>query len=312
MAEEGKRVLIFGCGGFVGKYLTDEFTAGGYMVTGSDIRVPEWAGDDFAKADLLSFDEVKALIAGLLPDIIINLAAISSVGQSWKNPQLTISVNVVGSLNILQAVKECYEGKAMPKVMFIGSSEEYAGSDMPVSETSKLDSNSPYGISKMTQESFASLYGREFGIDIYLVRAFNHTGVGQADTFVLPSWCKQAAEIDKSGKPGVINVGNITVRRDFSDVRDIVRAYRLIIEKGVPGKAYNVGSGTAHSLEDMLRTRTALSSQEITVNVDQDRIRPTDTPVICCDNTLIKQELGWVPEHDIYDTLKEMFEYYRK
>ena len=312
MAEAIKKVLIFGAGGFVGKYLTDEFAPGGYEVTGSDIRVPDWADASFSKNDLLNYADVKALIADKLPDVIINLAAISSVGQSWKNPQLTISVNVVGSLNILQAVKECYEAGNMPKVMFIGSSEEYAVSDHPVSETSVLDSNSPYGISKMTQERFASLYGREFGIDVYLVRAFNHTGVGQADTFVLPSWCKQAAEIDKSGKPGTINVGNITVKRDFSDVRDIVRAYRLIIEKGVPGKAYNVGSGTAHSLEDMLKTITALSSQEITVNVDPDRIRPTDTPVICCDNSLIKQELGWAPEHDIYDTLKEMFEHYKR
>lgn len=312
MSEDKKTVLIFGAGGFVGRYLTDELTSNGYQVTGSDIKVPDMAGADFIQSDLLSYDDVRSLIADKLPDIIINLAAISSVGQSWKNPQLTISVNVVGSLNILQAVKECYQGKDMPKVMFIGSSEEYAESDHPVSETSKLDSNSPYGISKMTQERFASLYGREFGIDVYLVRAFNHTGVGQADTFVLPSWCKQAAEIDKSGRPGVMNVGNLKVRRDFSDVRDIVRAYRLIIEKGVPGKAYNVGSGIAHSLEDMLSTITALSSQEITVNVDRARIRPTDTPVICCDNTLIKQELGWAPEHDIFDTLKEMYENYRK
>jgi GDP-4-dehydro-6-deoxy-D-mannose reductase len=247
-----------------------------------------------------------------MPDIIVNLAAISSVGQSWKMPQLTISVNVNGSLNILQAVKDCREEGKAPKVMFIGSSEEYAPASAPVSETSPLDSNSPYGISKMTQESFANLYGREFGIDVYLVRAFNHTGVGQADNFVLPSWCKQAAEIDKSGKPGVMNVGNLKVRRDFSDVRDIVRAYRLIVEKGQPGKAYNVGSGVAHSLEDMLKTITSLSSQEITINVDPARIRPTDTPVICCDNSLIKAELGWAPEHDIFDTLKEMYENYRR
>ena len=311
MADKSK-VLIFGCGGFVGKYLTDELTSNGYEVIGSDIRVPEWADGTFSKNDLLDYDDVRALIARELPGIIINLAAISSVGQSWKNPQLTISVNVVGSLNILQAVKESYEEGDMPKVMFIGSSEEYAPSDSPVSEGSVLDSNSPYGISKMTQESFATLYGREFGIDVYLVRAFNHTGVGQADNFVLPSWCKQAAEIDKSGRPGVMNVGNLKVRRDFSDVRDVVRGYRLVIERGTPGKVYNVGSGVAHSLEDMLRTITSLSAQEITINIDKDRIRPTDTPVICCDNTLIRTELGWAPEHDIYDTLKEMFEYYRR
>lgn len=309
---DGKKVLIFGCGGFVGKYLTDEFTSNGYEVTGSDIRVPEWADDQFISCDLLSAEDVKAVISKVMPDIIVNLAAISSVGQSWKMPQLTISVNVNGSLNILQAVGSCYDKDNMPKVMFIGSSEEYAPASAPVSEISPLDSNSPYGISKMTQESFAALYGREFGIAVYLVRAFNHTGVGQADTFVLPSWCKQAAEIDKSGKPGVMNVGNLKVRRDFSDVRDIVRAYRLIVEKGQPGKAYNVGSGVAHSLEDMLKTITSLSSQEITINVDPARIRPTDTPVICCDNSLIKAELGWAPEHDIFDTLKEMYENYRK
>ena len=309
---DGKKVLIFGCGGFVGKYLTDEFTSNGYEVTGSDIRVPEWADDQFISCDLLSAEDVTAVISKVMPDIIVNLAAISSVGQSWKMPQLTISVNVNGSLNILQAVGSCYDKDNMPKVMFIGSSEEYAPASAPVSETSPLDSNSPYGISKMTQESFAALYGREFGIDVYLVMAFNHTGVGQADNFVLPSWCKQAAEIDKSGKPGVMNVGNLKVRRDFSDVRDIVRAYRLIVEKGQPGKAYNVGSGVAHSLEDMLKTITSLSSQEITINVDPARIRPTDTPVICCDNSLIRDELGWAPEHDIFDTLKEMYENYRK
>lgn len=309
---DGKKVLIFGCGGFVGKYLTDEFTSNGYEVTGSDIRVPEWADDQFISCDLLSAEDVTAVISKVMPDIIVNLAAISSVGQSWKMPQLTISVNVNGSLNILQAVGSCYDKDNMPKVMFIGSSEEYAPASAPVSETSPLDSNSPYGISKMTQESFANLYGREFGIDVYLVRAFNHTGVGQADNFVLPSWCKQAAEIDKSGKPGVMNVGNLKVRRDFSDVRDIVRAYRLIVEKGQPGKAYNVGSGVAHSLEDMLKTITSLSSQEITINVDPARIRPTDTPVICCDNSLIRSELGWAPEHDIFDTLKEMYENYRR
>ena len=312
MADGMKKVLIFGCGGFVGRYLTDEFTTNGYEVTGSDIRVPAWADDKFISCDLLNAEDVKSVISKVMPDIIVNLAAISSVGQSWKMPQLTISVNVTGSLNILQAVKKCCEGGKKSKVMFIGSSEEYAPSDSPVSEVAPLDSNSPYGISKMTQERFASLYQREFGIDIYLVRAFNHTGVGQADNFVLPSWCKQAAEIDKSGKPGVMNVGNLKVRRDFSDVRDIVKAYRMILEKGVPGKAYNVGSGVAHSLEDMLKTITSLSSQEITVNVDQARIRPTDTPVICCDNSLIREELGWAPEHDIFDTLKEMFEYYRR
>ena len=306
------KVLIFGAGGFVGRYLADEFKANGYRVIGSDIRVPEWADGSFHTNDLLDHDDVRSLISSELPQVIINLAAISSVGQSWKIPQTTISVNVVGSLNILQAVKECYDASSMPKVMFIGSSEEYALSDKPLDEGSPLDANNPYGISKMTQERFANLYRSEYGIKVYCVRAFNHTGIGQADNFVLPSWCKQAAEIDKSGNPGTIKVGNLSVRRDFSDVRDIVRAYRMIIERGDPEKIYNVGSGIAHSLEDMLKRIISYSNVDIKYEVDPARIRPTDTPVICCDNSLIKDELGWSPEFDIYDTLREMFEHYRK
>ncbi len=306
------KVLIFGAGGFVGKYLADEFKANGYQVTGSDIRVPAWADGSFHTNNLLDYDDVKSLISSELPQVIINLAAISSVGQSWKMPQATISVNVVGSLNILQAVKESYDASSMPKVMFIGSSEEYALSDKPLDEESLLDANNPYGISKMTQERFANLYRSEYGIKVYCVRAFNHTGIGQADNFVLPSWCKQAAEIDKSGNPGTIKVGNLSVRRDFSDVRDIVRAYRMIIERGNPEKIYNVGSGTAHSLEDMLKKIISFSSVDIQYEVDPVRIRPTDTPVICCDNSLIKDELCWSPEFDIYDTLRGMFEHYRK
>lgn len=302
-----KTVLIFGAGGFVGPYLAQEFINNGYTVIGSDIAErgnlqPELA---FRKADLLNAVEVKNLIAEVQPSIIINLAAISSVGLSWKIPQTTIQVNVVGSLNILEAAKVL---KPMPKVMFIGSSEEYDISNKPIDENTPLNANNPYGISKVTQERFANMYKAQYGMQIYCVRPFNHTGVGQKETFVLASFCKQAAEIEKSGKPGVIRVGNLSARRDFGHVKDLMRAYRMIVEGDDCNVIYNVGTGKAHSLEKMLEYIVSLSSQPITVEVDPERFRPIDNPYICCNNTKIKHELGWVPEYTVFDALKEMFE----
>ena len=160
-----------------------------------------------------------------------------------------IPVTVPEGTTILEAARK---QPRMPKVLLIGSSEEYAPSDEPLSETSPLDANSPYGVSKVMQERFASLYRARYGMKVYCVRPFNHTGVGQRETFVIPSWCKQAAEISRSGKPGVMRVGNLDVKRDFSDVRDIVRAYRMILESEDCETIYNVGSGKAIALRELL------------------------------------------------------------
>lgn len=303
-------VLIFGIGGFVGKYLSQELLNAGYEVYGSDVIKPESLPEQvrFAEGNLLNSENVEKLISGVKPDMIVNLAAISSVGASWSIPQTTISVNVVGALNILEAARKM-ENK--PKVMFIGSSEEYAVSDKPINEEMPLDANNPYGISKVTQERFAALYRERYGMKVYCVRPFNHTGIGQKDSFVLPSFCKQAAEIEKSGKPGTIQVGNLAAKRDFSHVKDIVRAYRLIIEQDDCTKIYNVGSGVAYGLDEMLNYIVGLSTQKISVETDPARFRPVDTPVICCDRNLIGRELGWEPEFTVFDALKEMYEYYR-
>jgi GDP-4-dehydro-6-deoxy-D-mannose reductase len=302
-----KKVLIFGIGGFVGRYLSEEFKKNGYEVAGSDVRrtdsIPEYVS--FTAADLLDGDAVKALVADVSPDMIINLAAISSVGLSWKIPQTTVSVNVVGALNVLEAARALPE---KPKVMFIGSSEEYQAADSPMDENTPLDANNPYGISKVTQERFARLYRSQYGMKVYCVRPFNHTGVGQRDSFVLPSFCKQAAEISKSGAPGVIHVGNLSAKRDFSDVRDIVRAYRMIIESDESDTIYNVGSGQAYGLDELLNYIVSLSPQKIDVQVDPERVRPIDTPLICCDHSLITERLGWKPKYTIFDTLKSMYE----
>ena len=162
----------------------------------------------------------------------------------------------------------------------------------------------------MAQEKFAEVYRERYGMQIYCVRPFNHTGIGQRDSFVLPSFCKQAAVIERSGKPGTIKVGNLAAERDFSDVRDIVRAYRMIIENSDCTRIYNVGSGKAYKLSELLNYIVSLSKQKITVEIDPERFRPVDTQVICCNHELISKELGWKPKYSIFDTLKGMFDSY--
>ena len=304
------RVLIFGAGGFVGSYLCKEFLNNGYKVSGTDkgegSALPSEV--DFYKTDLMQVNEVEKLIGQIQPDIIVNLAAISSVGASWNMPQTTMAINVIGALNIMEAARK---SEQKPRILFVGSSEEYVISENPLDENTQLNANNPYGISKVTQEQLAKLYREQYGLKIYCVRPFNHTGIGQKDTFVLPSFCKQVAEIDKSGKDGKIQVGNLKVKRDFSHVKDVVRAYRMIVENDNCNQIYNVGSGNAYSLEDMLTYIIGLSDQNIEIEVDQNRIRPTDQPVICCDRSLIGKELGWEPQYNVYDALREMYECYR-
>ncbi len=301
-----EKVLIFGAGGFVGAYLSREFLDHGYTVVGSD-RTSEAAmpeGVSYYPADLLKAADVEAVVRAVQPDIIVNLAAISSVGASWSMPQDTMEVNVIGALNLLEAARKA---ERKPKLLFVGSSEEYVITEQAIDEHTEINAGNPYGISKVAQENFAALYRERFGLPVYCVRPFNHTGVGQRDSFVLPSFCKQAAEIERSGQPGTIRVGNLRVRRDFSHVKDIVRAYRMILESDDCRRIYNVGSGTAYRLDELLSFICGLSHQPIRIEEDPARFRPSDQPRVCCDHRRITQELGWMPEYTVYDALKEMY-----
>lgn len=261
-----EKVLIFGASGFVGSYLSQEFLNHDYEVYGSDKNVTEMLPKEveFQISDILNSIQTEKLIGEINPDIIVNLAAISSVGASWNIPQATIDINVIGALNIMEAARKV---EKKPKIMFIGSSEEYIASSLPINENTPLNASNPYGISKISLERFAKLYRDQYGLNIYCVRPFNHTGVGQRESFVLPSFCKQVAKIEKSRKSGVINVGNISVKRDFSHVKDIVRAYRVIVESDCCEVVYNVGSGKAYSLEKMLEYIISLSSQKIEIQM---------------------------------------------
>lgn len=286
---------VIGAGGFVGGYLVKELEAAGHKVSAVDI--PE--------VNLLDKNSIDSLLENTKPDYVVNLAAISSVGASWKDPASTIQVNVVGTLNLLDSIAK-YCPKA--KTLLIGSAEEYAQKSTPLSESCDREASNPYGISKIAQENFAELYRKKYGMQIVCTRSFNHTGVGQKTTFALPSFVKQIADIEKSGKPGAIKVGNLEAFRDFSDVRDVVHVYRMLLENNTEFDVYNVGSGIAHKVGDLLQTIIDFATVNIDIVQDSEKMRPVDIPFQCCDNSRIVK-LGYWKGTRIEETLKWMFDH---
>lgn len=299
-----KKALIFGIGGFVGPYLARELQSHGYRVYGADSKDVgnETFFDGFYKSDILDKISVKRAIEEVRPTHIINLAAVSSVALSWKIPDVTMQVNVNGTLNIFNS---CLELNIKPRILLIGSSEEYVMCNHPIDENVPLNSNNPYGISKIAQEQFAKIYREKYNWEIFCVRAFNHIGPGQRFSFAISSWCKQVADVQKGLQNPIIKVGNLDVSRDFTDVRDIVKAYRMVIESKDSSQVYNIGSGKAYSLRDILLKICSFSSKKISIEVDKELLRSNDTSFICCNPKKIQNELGWKPEIDVIENSLE-------
>ena len=299
-------VLIFGAAGFVGPWLAREFLAHGYRVAGSDIApaagLPPEA--EYARADLCSAEEVREVMARFRPHIVVNLAAVSSVSQSWRIPRETYDVNVIGALNLMQAALAMDEP---PRLLTVGSSEEYAPCGGPIDEDAPLGASSPYGLSKIAQEQLAGLWRERYGLRITSVRSFSHTGPGQTARFVLPSFARQAARAALGGSPAVIRTGSLGVRRDFSHVEDVVRAYRLAAERGESGRVYNVGSGEAHALSELLDHLISLTGRPVRVETDPALVRPGEAPLVLCDNGRLRRELGWEPRKTVFDALRELY-----
>ena len=218
---------------------------------------------------------------------------------------MTVDVNIKGTLHLLDAVQRFAPSA---KVLLIGSAEEYAAKNSPLVEADNLEASNPYGITKIAQENFAELYRKKYGMRIVCTRSFNHTGIGQTPTFALSSFCKQVAEIDKSGKSGKIYVGNLTAVRDFSDVEDVVHVYRMLLENDNAWAVYNVGSGIAYSMQELLQTIIGFAKVPIEIVQDVAKMRPVDIPYLCADNSRIRK--FWRGT-DIRTTIKKMFDFYR-
>jgi GDP-4-dehydro-6-deoxy-D-mannose reductase len=276
-------------------------------VVASDLMAPQkpLSGVQYREADLLNATQISDLLKNIRPDFVVNLAAISSVGLSWKIPQKTMEVNVLGTLNLLESI---HAEVPACRLLLVGSSEEYAIQTKPLREEDPVNANNPYGISKIAQENFASLYRQKYGMSIICTRSFNHTGVGQTNQFVIPSFCEQVAAIDRRGKPGTISVGNLSAYRDISDVRDVVQVYRLLLENPSEHTLFNVGSGNAYKIEDLLKYIISLSSQPIEIAIDPQKMRPVDNLYHCCDNTRIRK---YWKGTDIHQTIQEIYKHYR-
>ncbi len=307
------KVLIIGASGFVGPVLSREIAKrypnveifGTYYIHQEVDRI----GDVKPYyLDISDKKNVDAILYEIQPDWIIHLAAQSSARISWENPSLTFQINVNGTINLLESIKE-FSNKS--RILLVGSSEEYGIVDeKPIDENRTLRPMNPYGVSKMTQEELGRLYVKVHNLDIVFTRSFNHIGPGQEPVFVIPDWCKQIAEIERGEIPPVINVGNLSVKRDFSHVSDVVNSYIDLLEKGETGAYYNVGSGIVSTLKEILDTLISYSDKDIEVHIDNKRLRPAENPVICCDRSKLNA-ISNSSYRSIEESLKEVLEYWR-
>jgi GDP-4-dehydro-6-deoxy-D-mannose reductase len=233
------------------------------------------------------------------------------VGASWANPWETLETNLRSQVNVLEAVREvCPDAR----VLVLGSNEEYGQltpEDLPVRETSPLRPASPYGVSKVGQDLLGLQYHLSHGLYIVRVRPFNHLGPRQDPKFVAPAFASQIAAIESGRQPPVIQVGNLETRRDFTDVRDMVRAYGLALERGEPGEVYNIGAGRSRGVDELLATLLGFSSAAIRVEVDPARFRPSDVPDVVCDASKFRTRTGWAPRIPFEQSLKDLLDYER-
>lgn len=301
------RALITGASGFVGGYLRRELEAHGYEVLGLDLT----AGEKTIQADLLKPEELTAAVRRARPEVVFHLAGEADVARSWKQPQRTMELNVIGAINLMEAVRAFNPAVRM---VVVGSSDQYGSlgnTGAHIREDTETHPQTPYAVSKKAQEEMAKIYVRSYGMNICMTRSFNHCGAGQRRGFLVPDFAAGVALVE-TGAERSVRVGNLTSRRDFTHVRDVVRAYRLLAEQGVAGEVYNVGSGVTWSAQEILEKLCGMARCPIPVEQDPSRMRPSDTPVICCDRRKLTRDTGWEPRIPVDDALSEVLEEWRK
>ncbi len=315
------RVFITGITGFAGSHLAEWI-----LRTKPDVKVSgliRWRSRmdniraiegqvDLHEGDLKDYVSLKKCLKDVQPDYIFHLAAQSFVPTSWRLPAETLSINIVGQANLFEAVLDL---GLSPKIQVAGSSEEYGQvnpDEIPMKETNPLRPLSPYAVSKVGQDLLGYQYFRSYGLPVVRTRGFNHTGPRRGDVFVTSNFAKQIAEIEKKKRPAVIHVGNLEAKRDFTDVRDMVRAYWLSLEKGQPGEVYNIGTGKAYAMKEVLDLLLGLSKVKVKVEVDPARLRPSDVPILLPDVSKFVSLTGWKPEIPFSKTLEDLLDYWRE
>lgn len=289
------RVFVTGASGFVGRRLLPRLRSAGHDVIGAD-----------RETDVTNPDAIRGALSAARPDALIHLAAMSSVAQSWREPELCYRVNFIGTRTLLAAVADaCPE----TRVLLVGSADEYAANasalDRPIDEAMPLRPRSPYARSKAAAEALGRR-AAECGRDVVRVRAFNHTGAGQSDDFVASSFARQLAEIRLGLREPVMRVGNLDSVRDFLHVDDVLRAYLALLDRAVPARAYNVASERATPIREVLDRLIALAGVEVRIERDPARWRETDWLV--GDASRLRDATGWQPEIELPAILEELYE----
>ena len=313
------KALITGISGFAGSYLAEFLLDKRYKVFGTFYDKSTFSNlngcmdkIEIFECDIRNYNNLKKIIEKVRPDEIYHLAAISFVPTSLKDPKLAFDTNTYGTLNLYQAV---IEQKINPKILFVGSADEYGivnKNDLPINENCPLQPVNPYSISKASADYLSYFYFKSYDLNIARVRPFNHIGPRQSPEFVCSNFAKQIVEIEKGMKEPVIMVGNLEAKRDFTDVRDMVRAYWLAIQKCETGEVYNICSERAVQIRELLNNLLKLSSKQIEVMKDPQRMRPSDNPILQGSSSKFKEKCGWKPEIPLDKTLKDILEYWRK
>jgi GDP-4-dehydro-6-deoxy-D-mannose reductase len=315
-----KRVLITGTTGFVGSHLAEfALSLGGAEVFGikrvrSRTEHVEHILDriTWVECDLRDCGSVERMLQEVRPHWIFHLAAHSFVPSSWTAPEECFMTNVLGQLHLFQSVRHA---SIDPRILVAGSSEEYGlvlDGELPIRETNPLRPLSPYAVSKVAQDLLAYQYFRSYGLKVVRTRAFNHTGPRRGDLFVTSNFAKQIARIERGLQPPSVRVGNLDAIRDFTDVRDMVRAYWLALENGEAGEVYNICSGVGHSIRQVLEILRGLSDIDIAAIPDPARMRPSDVPVLLGDNAKFHAVTGWTPKIEMGQTLADLLDYWRE
>ena len=293
------RALLTGAGGFVGGHLSTHLEAQGDEVVGLGDHV-----------DVTDANGVRHAIATARPDAVYHLAAASHVGTSWAAPAEVLRVNAIGTLHVLLAA----EAAGVDRVLVIGSAEEYGivrPEDIPISETVPLRPVSPYGASKAAAEMVSIQAHLARGLGVVMVRAFNHLGPGQSDRLVASALAAQVARNERDGGE-VVKIGDLSPRRDFTDVRDVVRAYRLLVEQAEPGEVYNVCSGHDVAIQELADHFLGLAQRPMRLEVDPERLRPVELPVLRGDSSKLRKATGWKPVIPLEQTLADVLAWWRE
>lgn len=315
-----KKVLITGISGFAGSHLAEVFidkkgyeVSGTYFTSASLINLAKIAKKlHLSKVDLTHQKEITSFVKKIKPDLVFHLAALPAVGESFDRPGETIINNIIAQLNLLEAIKKL--GFLDCRILVVSSADIYGNvprKDAAIDEEAGFYPTNTYAISKIGQDFLGLQYFLSYKLKIIRTRPFNHIGPRQSPGFAIADFAQKIAKIEKGKSEPALRVGNLLSRRDFTDVRDMVRAYALLIEKGILGEVYNIGSGVSHKISDMLDILLSFTKAKITIEEDPLLFRPQDSPDRVCDNRKFVKLTNWKPEVSLYQSLKDTLDYWR-